>query len=299
MSPYHVPVLLDESIGGLNIIPGGTYVDATFGSGGHSVEILNRLLQGKLIAFDQDEDATRNLVDDSRLVFAGHNFRYIRNFLHYHGFDQVDGILADLGVSSHDFDDAERGFSFRYDGPLDMRMNRNAEKTAADVVNQYSEEQLAAVFREYGELPNPARLASAVLASRAQGKIVTTGQLVKAVGRFIPKAAEKKFLAQLFQSLRMEINDEINALKELLEASINILKPGGRLVIIAYHSLEDRLVKNFMKCGNFEGVPEKDLYGNISSPFVLINRKVIVPDTNELETNPRSRSAKLRIAGKK
>lgn len=298
MGPYHTPVMLQESIGGLNIHSGGTFVDATFGGGGHSAEILGRLGNGRLIAFDQDEDASANLFEDERFVFVGHNFRYLRNFLHYYDAIPVDGIIADLGVSSHDFDEPERGFSFRFDGPLDMRMNRGSEKTARHVVNHADAGRLASLFREYGEITNPARLASAILAAREESEIVTTRDLLLAISECVPKVAEKKYLAQVFQALRMEINDEINALREFLEASLDMLRPGGRLVVITYHSLEDRLVKNFMKTGNFEGILQKDLYGNTDTPFILINRKVIVPSDHETGMNPRSRSAKLRIAEK-
>jgi 16S rRNA (cytosine1402-N4)-methyltransferase len=290
--------MLQESIGGLNIHSGGTYVDATFGGGGHSAEILSRLGNGRLIAFDQDEDALVNLFEDERFVFVSHNFRYLKNFLHYYDATLVDGIIADLGVSSHDFDEPERGFSFRFDGPLDMRMNRGSDKTARYVVNQYSASRLASIFSEYGEISNPARLVSAIVAAREEREIMTTRDLLLAISDCIPKASEKKYLAQVFQALRMEINDEIGSLRMFLEASLEMLKPGGRLVVITYHSIEDRLVKNFMKTGNFEGILQKDLYGNIDTPFILINRKVIVPSDHEMSMNPRSRSAKLRIAEK-
>jgi len=290
--------MLQESIGGLNIHSGGIYVDATFGGGGHSAEILGRLGNGRLIAFDQDEDASVNLFEDERFVFVSHNFRYLKNFLHYYDATLVDGIIADLGVSSHDFDEPERGFSFRFDGPLDMRMNRGSDKTARYVVNQYSASRLASIFSEYGEISNPARLVSAIVAAREEREIMTTRALLLAISDCIPKASEKKYLAQVFQALRMEINDEIGSLRVFLEASLEMLKPGGRLVVITYHSIEDRLVKNFMKTGNFEGILQKDLYGNIDTPFILINRKVIVPSDHEMSMNPRSRSAKLRIAEK-
>lgn len=298
MSLYHTPVLLRQSVDGLKVTPDGVFVDATFGGGGHSQDILRQLEKGKLIAFDQDEDATQNVPDDHRFVFVRHNFRYMRNFLHYHGTDQVDGILADLGVSSHDFDEADRGFSFRFQGPLDMRMNRQSEITAEYVINHYDKDQLTALFRENGEIPNAGKLSSAILASRSVKKIETTRHLVDSIRECVPKSSENKYLAQVFQALRIEINDEINALREFLEVSLDMLKPGGRLVVITYHSLEDRLVKNFMRTGNFTGTPTQDLYGNFSSPFRLINRRVIVPDPEELLENPRSRSAKLRIAEK-
>jgi len=290
--------MLQESIGGLNIPSGGIYVDATFGGGGHSAEILGRLGNGRLIAFDQDEDASVNLFEDERFVFVSHNFRYLKNFLHYYDATLVDGIIADLGVSSHDFDEPERGFSFRFDGPLDMRMNRGSDKTARYVVNQYSASRLASIFSEYGEISNPARLVSAIVAAREEREIMTTRDLLLAISDCIPKASEKKYLAQVFQALLMVFNDEIGSLRVFLEASLEMLKPGGRLVVITYHSIEDRLVKNFMKTGNFEGILQKDLYGNIDTPFILINRKVIVPSDHEMSMNPRSRSAKLRIAEK-
>ncbi len=253
---------------------------------------------GKLLAFDQDEAAAGNLFDDDRLIFIRQNFRFLKNFLRYYQVEKVDGILADLGVSSHDFDEAERGFSFRYDTPLDMRMNQKSEITAAMIVNGYSEQQLISLFREYGEIHNAGKLASAILEVRAAGEIITTGQLIQAIRRCIPRAIEKKYLAQLFQALRIEVNEEMPALGEFLEASKEVLKTGGRLVVITYHSLEDRMVKYFFKSGNLQGITEQDFYGNFMTPFKLINRKVIVPGEVEVARNPRSRSAKLRIAEK-
>ncbi len=295
---YHVPVLLQESLEGMNITPEGTYVDVTFGGGGHSREILRRLgAEGHLYGFDQDADAEQNIPADSRFTFVRSNFRYLYNFMRYHQVaGEVDGLLADLGVSSHHFDDQERGFSFRFDGDLDMRMNTRAGKTAADIVNTYTEEALADVFYLYGELKISRKLAAVIAKSRAVKKITTIGELLEVVKPFIGKDKEKKFLAQVFQALRIEVNDEMRALKEMLQGTLKVLKPEGRLVVITYHSLEDRLVKNFLKTGNFEGKAEKDFFGNVNSPFRLVNTKVIVPTDAEIERNPRSRSAKLRIA---
>lgn len=295
---YHVPVLLQESLEGMNITPEGTYVDVTFGGGGHSREILRRLgAEGHLYGFDQDADAEQNIPADSRFTFVRSNFRYLYNFMRYHQVaGEVDGLLADLGVSSHHFDDQERGFSFRFDGDLDMRMNTRAGKTVADIVNTYTEEALADVFYLYGELKISRKLAAVIAKSRAVKKITTIGELLEVVKPFIGKDKEKKFLAQVFQALRIEVNDEMRALKEMLQGTLKVLKPEGRLVVITYHSLEDRLVKNFLKTGNFEGKAEKDFFGNVNSPFRLVNTKVIVPTDAEIERNPRSRSAKLRIA---
>ena len=296
---YHIPVLPDESINGLNLHPGADVVDATFGGGGHSRLILKSLGdEGRLFAFDQDEDAAGNLIDDRRLFFIRHNFRYIKNFLHFYGVNEVDAIFADFGVSSHDFDIPGRGFSFRYEGKLDMRMNQEAEIDASKVVNEYSEKQLRSVFRIYGEIRNAGRLASVICKKRSERPIKTTTQLKEIAAECAPRAIENKYLAQVFQALRIEVNDEMEALKEFMQASIDLLKPGGRLVVLTYHSLEDRLCKNFMRSGNFEGKVEKDFYGNVNSPFKLINRKVIVPGAEELKENSRSRSAKLRVAEK-
>lgn len=297
---YHVPVLLSESLHGLNLRPSGVYVDVTFGGGGHSREILQRLgPEGQLYGFDQDADAESNIPADPRFVFVRSNFRYLYNFMRYYGVEgEVDGILADLGVSSHHFDDKDRGFSFRFDGALDMRMNMRAGKTAADILNEYSEEALADLFYLYGELKVSRRLASVLVRARETKKIVTIGDFLEILKPFIGKDKEKKFLAQAFQALRIEVNDEMRALREMLLHTLRVLKPGGRLVVITYHSLEDRLVKNFLKAGNFEGKAAQDFFGNVQSPFKLINNKVIVPDAVEIERNPRSRSAKLRIAEK-
>ncbi len=295
---YHVPVLLEESLMGLDIHPSGTYVDVTFGGGGHSREILKQLgEEGHLYGFDQDADAEQNVPEDTRFTFVRSNFRYLYNFMRYHGeLEQVDGLLADLGVSSHHFDDKERGFSFRFEGALDMRMNTRAGQTAADVLNNYSEEKLANVLYLYGELKAARKMAAAIVLTRATKPFETIGDLLDAIKPFVGKDKEKKFLAQVFQALRIEVNNEMLALKEMLRQTRLVLKPGGRLVVITYHSLEDRLVKNFLKTGNFEGKAEQDFFGNIKSPFKLINNKVIVPSDEEIERNPRSRSAKLRIA---
>ena len=293
---YHVPVLLKESVDGMNIRPGETYVDVTFGGGGHSREILSRLEKGgRLLGFDQDEDAERNIVNDPHFTFVRSNFRYLHNFLRYHEIEKVDAILADLGVSSHHFDDSERGFSFRFDGALDMRMNKRAGLTAADVLNTYDEERLADLFYLYGELKNSRKLASVIVKSRVSGQIKTIGEFKPLFGR----EREKKELAKVFQALRIEVNQEMEALKEMLLAATEALKPGGRLVVITYHSLEDRMVKNIMKTGNVEGKATQDFFGNLQTPFKLVNNKVIVPNEEEIERNPRSRSAKLRIAEKK
>lgn len=299
MNQYHIPVMLKQCIEGLNIRPDGVYVDATFGGGGHAREIVAQLKTGRLYAFDQDEDALQNVYDDERLVFIRSNFRYIRNFLRYNSVEQVDGILADLGVSSHDFDQPERGFSFRYDSPLDMRMNREGSLTAADIINQYDHDKLTTLFHDYGEIKQAGRLASAIITARESELLSTTEKLLNAIKHLVPRAIEKKYLAQVFQSLRMEVNDETGALREFLTNSLTLLKPGGRLVVLTYHSIEDRLVKNFLKSGNFEGNVKQDFYGNFITPFELINRRVMVPDEAEVIENPRSRSAKLRVAEKK
>lgn len=297
---YHVPVLLNESIEGMNLQPEGIYVDVTFGGGGHSKEILRQGDESiRLFSFDQDEDAEQNIVDDKRFTFVRSNFRYLHNFLRYHGVESVDGILADLGVSSHHFDDSERGFSFRFDGKLDMRMNKRAGMTAADVVNTYDEERLADIFYLYGELKNSRKLASSIIKARATKPIVTIGDFLEIVKPMFGREREKKELAKVFQALRIEVNQEMEALKEMLSAATEALKPGGRLVVITYHSLEDRIVKNIMKTGNAAGKSEQDFFGNMQTPFRLVNNKVIVASEEEVTRNPRSRSAKLRIAEKK
>ena len=305
---YHTPVLLNESIEGLNLQKGGIYVDVTMGGGGHTLEILNRMdKDATLFSFDQDLDAYQNMLQshsddiaqDERFVFVRSNFRYLKNWMRYHGVEQIDGLLADLGVSSHHFDDENRGFSFRFDSPLDMRMNKSATQTAADVVNNYNEEALADVFYLYGELKDARRIASLLVKQRAQTEIKTTQQLITVLEPLFKREREKKDLAKLFQALRIEVNGEMQALKEMLNSATQLLKAGGRLSIITYHSLEDRIVKNIMKAGNVEGKVEQDFYGRIHTPFKLINNKVIVPSEEEQEQNPRSRSAKLRIAEKK
>lgn len=296
---YHIPALLVPVIQGLDIKPDGCYVDATFGGGGHSRAIVAELSeQGRLYGFDQDSDARANAIDDPRFTFVYGNFRFMRNFLRYYGVDAVDGILADLGVSFHHFDDPERGFSFRSDGPLDMRMNRNASRSAAWVVNNYTEEQLADMFYLYGELKNARKFASVLVKARGKAPIETTEQLLAAVAPLINPKKEKKELAQVFQALRIVVNNEIDALRDFLVQSLESLKPGGRLAVITYHSLEDRLVKNFMRTGNLEGKDARDFYGRNLSPFKLLTSKPVVADDDEVERNPRSRSAKLRIAEK-
>lgn len=297
---YHVPVLLDESINGLNLHPDGVYIDVTFGGGGHSREILRRLPQGsRLFSFDQDADAERNIVDDDRFTFVRSNFRYLKNWMRYYEIGHIDGLLADLGVSSHHFDDESRGFSFRFDAPLDMRMNKRADKTAADIVAEYDEEALADIFYLYGELKSSRRIASALVKARQQHAIATTQDFLHVVEPFFKREREKKDMARLFQALRIEVNHEMEALKEMLAAATQLLAPGGRLSVITYHSLEDRIVKNVMKTGNAEGKMIQDFYGRIETPYRLVNNKVIVPTDEEQQRNPRSRSAKLRIAEKK
>ncbi|MBQ7350954.1 MAG: 16S rRNA (cytosine(1402)-N(4))-methyltransferase RsmH [Bacteroides sp.] len=297
---YHVPVLLEESVNGMNLQPNGIYVDVTFGGGGHSKEILR---QGdssiRLLSFDQDEDAEKNIVNDDRFTFVRSNFRYLHNFLRYYGVEKVDAILADLGVSSHHFDDSERGFSFRFEGKLDMRMNKRAGITAAEIVNTYDEERLADIFYLYGELKNSRKLAAAIVKARKARQIITIGDFLEIVKPLFGREREKKELAKVFQALRIEVNQEMEALKEMLNAAIETLKPGGRLVVITYHSLEDRMVKNIMKTGNIEGKTLQDYFGNIQTPFRMVNNKVIVASDEEVARNPRSRSAKLRIAEKK
>ena len=296
---YHVPVLLKESIDGLNIHSGGIYIDVTFGGGGHSKEILSRLDDNShLYSFDQDADAERNIIANNRFTFVRSNFRYLENWMRYYGVEHIDGLLADLGVSSHHFDDETRGFSFRYDAPLDMRMNNRAGKTAADILNDYAEEQLSDIFYLYGELKDSRRLAKAIINARQQHRIETTGQLCTIIEGILRAEHEKKDMAKVFQALRIEVNHEMDALREMLNAATRLLKVGGRLSIITYHSLEDRIIKNIMKTGNLDGKMEKDFFGNTKSPFKLVNNKVIVPSDEEQMINPRSRSAKLRIAEK-
>ncbi len=299
MSTYHIPVLLEESVGLLDIKPGGTYVDLTFGGGGHSRHILSKLgAEGRLFSFDQDRDTLANAPDDGRFTYVESNFRFMRSALRLRGVTQVDGILADLGVSSHHFDALPRGFSFRGDAPLDMRMNQRGGATAADVVNGRTEEDLARILSEYGELETTWKIAACIARARANTPILTTAQLVAAVAPCTPKRDESKFLTKLFQALRIEVNGEMEALKMALEQSLKVLRPGGRLSVISYHSLEDRLVKNFMRSGDFSGRVEKDFFGRVTTPFELVTRKAVTPTAEEVERNPRSRSAKLRAATK-
>ena len=317
-SQYHIPVLLKESVDGLNVRPDGIYVDVTFGGGGHSREILSRLGEnGRLYSFDQDADAEKNLreqgseetkgqedkgqeiANDPRFTFVRSNFRYLRNWMRYYGVDHVDGLLADLGVSSHHFDDETRGFSFRFNAPLDMRMNKRAGQTAADLLNHAEEGRLADIFYLYGEMKNARRLAAAIAKKRAEKAITTTQDLLDIIGPMLPKEREKKDMAKVFQALRIEVNHEMDALREMLKGATEVLCEGGRLSVITYHSLEDRIVKNVMKAGNAEGNVEQDFFGRIQSPFQLVNGKVITPSEEEQQRNPRSRSAKLRIAEKK
>jgi len=296
---YHIAVLLRESVDGLCIKPGGVYVDVTFGGGSHSREILSRLdATARLYSFDQDADAEGNIVDDPRFTFVRSNFRYLKNWMHYYGEDHIDGLLADLGVSSHHLDDESRGFSFRFDAPLDMRMNKRGGKTAADIINEYSEEQLADIFYLYGELKNARRIASVLVRARQAKPIATTADLLDNVAPLFPKEREKKETAKLFQALRIEVNHEMDALREMLNGARDLLCEGGRLSVITYHSLEDRIVKNMMRAGNAEGKVSQDFFGRIEAPFRSITGKPIVPDAEEQAHNPRSRSAKLRIAEK-
>jgi 16S rRNA (cytosine1402-N4)-methyltransferase len=295
---YHNPVLLKESLKGLNVRQGGTYIDFTFGGGGHSAGILDLLGNGRLIAFDQDPDAIKNKIEDRRLLLVRGNFRYVKNYLRFHGIEQIDGALADLGVSSHHFDVPERGFSFRSDNKLDMRMNPEAEKTAEKVLNGYEETDLKKLFYRFGELRNSARLASAVCSWREQKPLDTSGQFLEAIQECIPAQSRQKYLAKVFQALRIEVNDELGSLEEMLENVLGFLKVGARMVIITYHSLEDRIVKNYFRSGSLSGQAEKDFYGNTLSPFRLVNRNVIQPEEEEIAANPRARSAKLRIAEK-
>jgi len=294
---YHTPALLPECMEGLAIKPDGIYVDCTFGGGGHSRAILDRLgPRGRLYGFDQDVDAMANRPDDPRFVFVHGNFRYLRNFMDYYGITTIDGILADLGVSFHHFDEATRGFSFRFEGDLDMRMNQQSKRSAATILNTATEEQLADVFYLYGELHNARKLARAIVKKRETEEIRQIGEFANLMRPFFPREKEKKELTKVFQALRIEVNDEMGALKELLSRCVELLSPDGRLVVLTYHSLEDRLVKNFIKAGNFEGKPEKDFFGNVLAPLVAVNSKVMVASDEEVERNPRSRSAKLRIA---
>jgi len=295
---YHVPALLEESIRGLNIRPEGIYVDATFGGGGHSMEILRRLGRGKLIAFDQDEDAMRNVPDDKRLIFLNQNFRFLANNLKFNGIEHIDGLIADLGVSFHQFDEPERGFTFRQDVSLDMRMNKKSSVSAASLLKNLSEAELAKIFYDYGELINSRRIAREIVAARSEKPLTTVNDMISAIGKLAPFKQEHKFYARVFQALRIAVNHEMECLREMLEQALSVLRKDGRLVVITYHSLEDRIVKNFMRTGNFEGNENKDFYGNLITPFRIINKKGTVPDETEIEDNKRARSARLRIAEK-
>jgi 16S rRNA (cytosine1402-N4)-methyltransferase len=295
---YHIPALLNESIDGLNIRPDGIYVDVTFGGGGHSMEILKRLKTGRLIAFDQDEDARLNIPADDRVLFLDQNFRFLKNNLRFNGIGSIDGLIADLGVSFHQFDNAGRGFTFRQDAPLDMRMNKSGKVTAADLLKTLEETSLADIFYRFGELTNSRRIAKEIVKARSVKPLTSVNDMIDAIGSLAPFRQEHKFYAKVFQALRIAVNHEIDYLKEMLEQSLGILNPGSRLVVITYHSLEDRIVKNFMKSGNFEGVENKDFYGNIETPFRIINRKGTTPAEEEIAANNRARSARLRIAEK-
>ena len=295
---YHIPALLNESIEGLNIRPDGIYVDVTFGGGGHSMEILKRIITGKLIAFDQDEDAGSNIPVDKKFLFLTQNFRFLKNNLLFNKIESIDGLIADLGVSFHQFDEPERGFTFRQDAPLDMRMNKSGQVTAAHLLKTLDERSLADIFYNFGELSNSRRIAGEIVAARKEKPLTTVNEIIDAIGKLAPYRFEHKFYAKVFQALRIAVNHEIDYLKEMLEQALSVLNLGGRLVIITYHSLEDRVVKNFMKTGNFEGVEKKDFYGNIETPFRIINRKGTTPGDEEIANNNRSRSARLRIAEK-
>lgn len=297
---YHVPVLLNECVDGLCIDPDGVYADVTFGGGGHSKAIVSKLGEkGHLYSFDQDADAERNALDDERFTFVRSNFRYLKNWMRYYGVEQLDGLLADLGVSSHHFDDSTRGFSFRFEGKLDMRMNQRAQLTAADVLNNYSDDRLADIFYLYGEIRNARKLASLIVKARAQARIETIEDFMTVIKPLFGREREKKELAKVFQALRIEVNQEMEALKEMLTAAAELIRPGGRLVVLTYHSLEDRMVKNLIKTGNVERKMEQDFFGNINCPLRAVNNKVIVASEEEQSRNPRSRSAKLRVAEKK
>ena len=294
---YHIPAMLQECIDGLQISPSGTYVDVTFGGGGHSRAIVKQLGEGgRLFSFDQDLDAYANRIEDPRFTFVHSNFRYLTNFMRFHKVDKVDGILGDLGVSFHHFDEAERGFSFRADAPLDMRMNRSARVDAAQVVNTYTEEQLLRIMADYGDMRRPIPIVSAILKARENKPVMTTGQLLDVIRPLINPKQEKKELAQIFQALRIEVNGEMDALKRFLESTLEVLRPGGRLVVLTYHSLEDRMVKNFIKTGNTEGIVDKDFFGKVNTPWRQITKGAVAPSQEEIDRNPRSRSAKLRVA---
>jgi 16S rRNA (cytosine1402-N4)-methyltransferase len=296
MTTYHTPVLLKESIDGLNIKPNGVYVDVTFGGGGHSKEILSRLTSGKILGFDQDLDAAKNSINDKRFIFCHGNFRFLKNFLRLNGVLKIDGLLADLGVSSHHFDIAERGFTFQSDAPLDMRMNQGAKLSAGEILNTYSFEKLLRLFNEFGEVENSRRLTGEIIKAREVAPFVSSQGFIDAIQKCLPRGAENKYLAKVYQALRIEVNHELDALKKMLLQSLELMDPGARMAVITYHSLEDRIVKNFFKSGNFEGKIDKDFFGNPIIPFKAINNKVIIPSSEEIALNSRSRSAKLRIA---
>jgi len=296
---YHIPALLRESIDGLNIRPGGVYVDVTFGGGGHSGEILKRLGEGRLVAFDQDEDAAANAFDDERFLFLDQNFRFLKSNLLFNGISSIDGLIADLGVSFHQFDEPGRGFTFRQDAPLDMRMNRSGKVTAATILNEWDEAELAEILYRYGEITGSRRIAKELVTARNRKPFTSVIDIMDAIGKLAPFRQEHKFYAKVFQSLRIAVNHEMDNLKEMLVQALDMLNPGGRLVVITYHSLEDRIVKNFMKTGNFEGMEEKDFYGNSESPFLVVAKKGIIPGGEEISANNRARSARLRIAEKK
>lgn len=299
MEVYHIPVLLEESVDALDINPSGVYVDATLGGGGHTREILSRLgPDGRLMVFDRDREALENAPKDPRIIVVHHNFRFVRNFLRYHGFEFADGILADLGVSSHQFDTSERGFSFRFDANLDMRMNDRAETTAQDILNRYSEEELENLLRLYGEVEGSRRIASMICSARTQAPIQTTGDLTQAIAKALPKMGEHKFLAKIYQALRIEVNGEMDSLAGFLRGAAASLRPGGRLSVITYHSLEDRMVKNFIRSGNVAGKDERDAYGRSAAPLKALNKKALSPREEEISENTRARSAKLRVAEK-
>jgi 16S rRNA (cytosine1402-N4)-methyltransferase len=295
---YHIPALLKESIDGLNLKPDGIYVDVTFGGGGHSMEILKRIINGKLVAFDQDDDASVNVPADKRFLFLNQNFRFLKNNLRFNGIETVDGLIADLGVSFHQFDEPARGFTFRQDAPLDMRMTKRGTITAVQLLNTLDEQSLADLFYNFGELINSRRIAKEIVAFRSVRPLATVNDIIDAIGKLAPHRQEHKFYAKVFQGLRIAVNHEIDFLKEMLEQALEVLNPGGRLVVITYHSLEDRVVKNFMKTGNFEGVGKQDFYGNIETPFRIITRKGITPGEEEISLNRRARSARLRVAEK-
>jgi 16S rRNA (cytosine1402-N4)-methyltransferase len=298
MTGYHIPVMLKESIDALCIEPDGIYVDATFGGGGHSKEILKKLTTGKLLAFDQDDDAATNVFEDEKFIFIKHNFRYMKNFLRYYGIFKINGLLADLGVSSHHFNSKERGFAYRFDTRLDMRMNRGIEKSAQYIVNNYSKEKLDELFQQYSEIRNPGRITDAIIEAREEKILQTTAELIDCISRYAPKSKENKFYSRVFQAIRIEVNNEIESLKEMLLQTADLIRKDGRLVVISYHAVEDRLVKNYMKAGNFIGDIRKDFYGNVLAPFHPLKGGRTMPGEKELEKNSRARSARLRIAVK-